>query len=256
MDWQLAIERNRAALTRIVAALVSLAGLSGDRPTLPRHLHRVLLGLLRPAESAVRRLIVIAARGLAVPPRRHRPERIGGQGSRRAGAVAKLHDAQSDGMAATLARQPLTMSLTMSLPLLDPLPCWPRKRVARVGVPRISVPNVTALFPVAPRRQPMPDDPIDAARLNRRLSALSADLDDLPARAQRFARWMAARNSASAPNSRPGARTRHRRVWPLRPGRPPGHRRSRGRRPVHEIHELLDDIHGLAMWALQSPDTS
>ncbi len=33
------------------------------------------------------------------------------------------------------------------------------------SIPRISLPGVTAPFPVAPRRPPAPDDPLDAARL-------------------------------------------------------------------------------------------
>jgi hypothetical protein len=41
-------------------------------------------------------------------------------------------------------------------------------------------------------------------------------------------------------------------VWPLRPGRPPGWRQ----RPDHEVHEVLNVVHGLAFWALESPDTS
>ena len=40
---------------------------NADRPaTLPRHLHRFVLRLLRPAEAATRRLIIIAAQGLTV----------------------------------------------------------------------------------------------------------------------------------------------------------------------------------------------
>src|SRR5262245_36318940 len=98
MDWNLAIDKNRAALKAILAMLVAMiaaggvdlrakedAGTAdadprgaGDRPaTLPRHLHRFVLRLLRPAESAVRRLIIIAARGLVVelPPQRIREAR-------------------------------------------------------------------------------------------------------------------------------------------------------------------------------------
>ena len=119
MDWNLAIEKNREALKRILAMLVAMAGIAGGaaftsplwggrrssdrrvgviaapqpppdasrRPplkgevkpafTLPRHLHRAILRLLRPAESAVRRLIVVTARGLEVklaPPRTRKAE--------------------------------------------------------------------------------------------------------------------------------------------------------------------------------------
>ena len=79
MDWNAAIEKNREALKRILAALVAMAGLAGADPgfpsrvrgggTLPRYLHSAVLRLLRPAESAVRRLIIVAARGVVVPAR-------------------------------------------------------------------------------------------------------------------------------------------------------------------------------------------
>ncbi len=107
MDWTLAIEKNREALKRILAMLVAMVtaangGSAGGQftffpqvdapsqnpalaeksklspaptpaPTLPRHLHRLVLRLLRPAEAATRRLIIIAARGLVVElPRRAR----------------------------------------------------------------------------------------------------------------------------------------------------------------------------------------
>ncbi len=39
MDWTAAIEKNRKALKRILAALVAMAGLAGGGSTLPRYLH-------------------------------------------------------------------------------------------------------------------------------------------------------------------------------------------------------------------------
>src|SRR5688500_11388291 len=92
MDWNAAIEKNREALKRILAALVAMAELGGQftffprkgalpqgpalaeksklspASTLPRHLHTTVLRLLRPAESATRRLIIVASRGVVVPP--------------------------------------------------------------------------------------------------------------------------------------------------------------------------------------------
>ena len=83
MNWHLAVEKNHEALRRILATLVALVGMTDGasvnpgvarKNTLPRHLHRYVLRLLRPAEAATRRLIIVAARGLVVklPPFRPR----------------------------------------------------------------------------------------------------------------------------------------------------------------------------------------
>ena len=256
LDWDFAIEKHREALKRILATLVAMAGLgnwqsaigsgksgsAADGPTdcllptadrrllLPRHIHSALLALLRPAEAAARRLVIIAARGLVVARRNARPK---------AGAP------RGAGM---LATSPKTVPRALSLPLSDPLPRWER-RVSHAGVPRISVPGFTTPFPIAERREPSPDDPIDSARFFLRLQALADVLDDLPRHARRFARWRATRAGA-----REAGPTRFRRIWPLRPGWPPGHRSRRSRRSAHEVHEILGDLHGLAFWALN--DTS
>ncbi|MFZ2101519.1 MAG: hypothetical protein WAU86_13235, partial [Oricola sp.] len=68
VNWPVAIERNREALLRIVAMLFAIAGLDENTATatLPRHLRFYLIRILRPAESAVRRLVIIVARGLVV----------------------------------------------------------------------------------------------------------------------------------------------------------------------------------------------
>ena len=68
MDWARAIERNSEALKSIVEALFAMLGLAGDATVerIPQPLHSAVLRVLRPAESAVRRLVVIAARGFVV----------------------------------------------------------------------------------------------------------------------------------------------------------------------------------------------
>ena len=75
MDWAIVISRNHALLLRIVAELFAMARIvdGGTSPTLPRHLYNAILLILRPAESAIRRLIIIAARGLVLKPRASRP---------------------------------------------------------------------------------------------------------------------------------------------------------------------------------------
>ena len=78
MDWDLAIKRNSKALKGIIEVLFALLGLDGTDAAsrIPRSLHSAVLRVLRPAESAVRRLIVIAARNVVVKlaPSRPMPE--------------------------------------------------------------------------------------------------------------------------------------------------------------------------------------
>ena len=78
MDWDRAIERNREALSVIVAALFALvasARLAGPGMMLPRRVWLMVLMVLRPAEAAVRRLVIIAARALAPVSVRRRAAR-------------------------------------------------------------------------------------------------------------------------------------------------------------------------------------
>ncbi|WP_207771013.1 hypothetical protein [Kumtagia ephedrae] len=156
MDWDAAIEKNREALKRILAMLVAMAGLELEELrgqftffrqkggggsglaraeksklspaltpaldpalTLPRRLHRAILRLLRPAEAAVRRLIVVAARGLvvALPPPRQKPQPKFRPG---AGPVR-------------MPARPKIRARSTSLPLLDPLKPWSRRRATSPG---------------------------------------------------------------------------------------------------------------------------
>lgn len=245
MDWTVAIERNGQALKRLLATLVAMASLpvlcGGERLTLPRHLHRAVLRLLRPAESATRRLVIIAARGLIIrlPPPRHRKGKPNPTILRHGiGTGIRMPNRP------TLPRRTLHR---LSLPLFDPMrrPSRPF-RPAASSTPRICFPGLRAPSPVPVRHSPDPYDLIDAGRLGLRLAALASALDDLPAQAKRFARWRA-RVAAGRQTS-----TRVRRIWPLRPGRPPGGLK----RSVHDVHDLLNDIHGLAWLALERPDTS
>jgi hypothetical protein len=218
--------------------------------TLPRHLHRAVLKLLYPAEAAVRRLIVVAARGLVVALPTPQPRETKPAIPRKAGRPGVPVPAEN------LARR------VASLPLLDPLRMprpWNGRAwwVAR-SVPRISFPGYSVPFRIPP--PPSPDDPVDATRVALRLEALAAALDDLPAQARRFARWRARRDAALTQErgEAAGAQTQKRsarrfqRMRPLKPGRPPGWRRK----PVHPVHEVLNELHGLAFDALQRPDTS
>ena len=101
MDWAKAIEINHAALTRIVLGLIAMVGIveGGAGVLLPQPLYRAVARVLRPAESAVRRLIVIAARGLVVKPSSLRPMpkglAIAGKGGGRTHLFSAVRRAQA-----------------------------------------------------------------------------------------------------------------------------------------------------------------
>lgn len=252
MDWAVVIERNGEALRRVLVMLVAMVG---SDTVLPRCVRRAVLRLLRPAEAAARRLVIVAARDVVVAlPKRPR-EKIPApvptivRNGRGTGIVMPRR------MAARGSARPAPAALR--LPLLDPLPRFvpggrPFPAAFRHGVPRISFPGFAAPFPVVPRRPPSPDDPVDALRLRLRLQAIGRALDDLPAEVLRFARWRARRDAALAAR-RPGWSGR---VEPLRGGRPYGIRRPGARRRPHEIDEVLANLHHFARDVLNRRDTS
>lgn len=247
MDWNAAIEKNREALKRVVAMLVTMAEMAGGSSTLPRHLYRAVLRPLRPAESAARRLIIVAARGLVVslpPPRKPKPRPMHAA-LRSLGIAVVVSPGDLVGIAA--ARQAAAARAAgpnrLSLPLLDPLRS--PFRLGRTYVPARAVPRIWSFGATARHAVPPPssrDDPVDASRLKLRLAALASALDNLPAQARRFARWKARRDAGLA-----------RRLWPFRPGRPPGSLAHRHRRTSDEVHDILDVVHGLAFWSLERP---
>jgi hypothetical protein len=225
MDWTRAIEINRAALASIVAALVSLLAAQGDGPRLPLPVFQAIARVLYPAESAVRRLIVIAARGLAVPAPRLRPMPKGLVIERKAcGRVSfQLFDTRKH------FGDPDDAPIAIS---------GPRIRSVDTLSPR-------ELFLAQFARPPTARDGFSSAaetqRVRRRLDVLKSALDHLPREAKRMARWMMRRAMMKNPPF----------TSPLRPGPPPG-RRSQSR---DEIDLVLTECHALA-WQALSPDTS
>ena len=293
MDGSVAIETNRVALLRIVASLIAMAGparashlppeasnqgrsAAGDAaaetvrrvgsgpqragaPVITRHVWRTILRLLRPAESAARRLIIAAARGIVVPappPRKPAPQlkpapltaRTLPQPADREAFLRRFGLAVTGSAAGAAADLPLDggpkgrrgCEHIPAFPLFDPprrLRLTPARRyVPAHAAPRIMFPGITRPHRLPPPPpSPSPEDLVSAAGVARRLAALAAALEDLPNQARRFARWQARMNAqvaqyraAEAPEARgsaaPSARRRFRRTSPLRGGPPYGGR--------------------------------
>ncbi len=234
MDWDLAIKRNSEALIEIVADLFAMLGLVALTDTvsrLPWPTYRAVLRILRPAESALRRLIVVAARGIVVEPAVSRPIPAGTKGTRKG-----------------------RCQRSASFQLFDPRTriVLPRRRIPKRPGPRIHMFNadnelVTVWPPPRPATSPTPPPPkaadgmVSAARVIRRLEALEAALQDLPRQARRLVRWRMRQEKLPNPSFKS----------PLRPGRPPGYRR----RAVHQVDELLGECSWLAYEATKH-DTS
>jgi hypothetical protein len=228
------VERDLTALRTIVAALIAMAGVS--RATLPRHLYRTLVWLMRPAEAAVRRLVIVLARDVVL-------------------RASDLRSSSGQQSAQKRARR----RFALTVPLIDPLKRFGRARPSRLAVPRISMPGVTTPFPIAPRHVPQPHDPINAARLFARLDALQRVLQNPGPLAARMARWQVRqRLPLDAPAGKKAPRRfSSQRVSPLRPGHPPGYfPSSRRAADRHKVHDLLEHAQGLAHYALSRPDTS
>ena len=244
MDWPLAISRNRQALQQIIAALFSLAGLTSPhlgevsraQPVtergLPRHLYAAILLILRPAESAVRRLILILAL------------------CRNSGIVNFIPRKNSASLASRLKElsnlspkfHAPAFALFDTLKSFDPDEVWnvdPATQMRFQSGFNTVLDSASGFRALADSQEPVP-----AAHILRRLAAISCALDNLPRQARRLVRWQARRDVALKAN-------RPTRITPFRPGLPPGWRQ----RPFHEVDHVLRECHGLATDLINAPDT-
>jgi hypothetical protein len=222
MNWPRAIEINKDALTRIITGLVALLAAQGGVPRLSRSVYQLLQRSLYPAESAVRRLIVMAALGLHVPDLTSRPMPQGLVIAGKAGGRRSF---------------PLfdTRKTFGDLDDMQSAITGPRIRIIDVLSPR-------QLF-LAKFAKPRDDrcSEVETIRITQRLSTLTRALDHLPREAKRMARWLKRRALMQSPAF----------VFPLRPGPAPGHQQ----RPREDIDSVLTECHALAWMALK-PDTS
>ena len=221
MDWTKAIEMNKTALDRIVANLVAMVAYAAEERFSQSFYRAVLLVLLR-SESAVRRLIVMASRGIVVKPATSRP--------------------MPGGLVITgKSEKLLSFKLFDARKRFDDDNRDHEQRGGRKTGPAVYF--IDAPAPLVPlfQQNTKPEPKIDMARLNRRLTALKQALETLPRQARRMARWRARRALIKEPKF----------TSPLRPGVPPGYRKK----PREEIDHVLRDCHGLA-WDVLHGDTS
>ncbi len=226
MDWTRAIEINREALTRIVAGLVALLGIQGSVMTrLPRPIFQLVARILHPAEAAVRRLIVIAARGLTVslPPTRLMPHGLVFAGNGTGPMVFQLFDSRKH-FADVEDADPVSGPRIRTVGAADPRSVFLAKFAAHA---RLADANLAS--------------EAESTRIRRRLDAVRLALEHLPRQAKRMAQWQARRAMVATPKF----------TSPLRPGPPPGNRK----RPKEEIDHILRECHGLA-WDVLAADTS
>ena len=259
MDWKRAVESKRGPLVVEVLKLFAMIGLSEGVAIerISRPLHRQVLAILRTAESAVRRLIIAAARDIVVEPRPPRPARERPKTSREDKATA-------DGEARAESKQKRKRH---PLFCLFDAPRHIKKffgRKRRRPEPRIRffpAPEPDTRHPIfrglrQPEPPPLPPPPptpvmekkvddgmVSAKTLVRRLLAVLDAVQDIPRHARRYALWQA----------RPYEERHPQRRSALRPGRPPGFRQ----RAKYEIDEILKDCHWLARNVMpQLDDTS
>ena len=211
MDWDKAIERNEIALLRIISAMFALlldSRLSGSGLMVPRRVWRSILIVLRPAEAAVRRLIIIAARHLKPVP-------------------VKLRGPNSPSAFSAFAQNPVPLAPAFNL--FDPLKSF-----------QFSEDNGEESGTGISGQSEIDTTPVNAESLHNRLRALRHALADLPKQAARLARFNA-RRDALLKAGRPV------RISLIRPGLPPGwHQRGKHDvdtvlRECHRLVHYLDD---------------
>ncbi len=223
MPLPASINAERTALARIVAGLFAMLGFgNGIAPQrIARAAHRATALVLRPAESAVRRLIYLMSLSITAKPaitKRPMPANLSRKGESEARPCFRLFD------------PPLRLL---------------RKAKTTCAAPRISFfgdgDARTIDLGRKPGKTPEGDGLIASAKILRRLEAVRQALDDLPRQARRLKRALQRRSKVPSLKMQ----------GVMRPGHPPGHRKK----PLHEADEVLRRCHWRAREALP-PDTS
>jgi hypothetical protein len=273
--WKGETDRHHAMLMQLLALIFVYAGLADDTRdassatdrvqraisasqaawTLPRRVHRMLLLLLRPVEAATRRLIVVLASRLPAPSFRGRVAEPGIQSST-ADNCPQHPTSQTSAVPGSALlpgnnepAEPSPVEVSAALPQNDAPAAAYLRPFALVDPAK----RYDWLFSGQPhgagwqRPEPSPpeaeNDELAAGGMLRRVAALARTLEDLPAQAQRLARWRARRIAGRAAGKHVG-------LSPLRPGLPPGSPPRRAPKKARRAeHDLLAEVHALAWQA-------
>jgi hypothetical protein len=230
-DLNATVARHTRALKVVLEPLLVMLSAYGGTEALklPRAVYSAILLVLRPAESALRRLIVIAARDLAsdVLPAKVRPSR----------PVPKPRLVQGRSSINSIA----------AFRLSDPRQTFRQNRLAPARkLPRAffiaADPPFAPLFappPATPAEsEPIPSEDRNSRRLCTRVRAILQALEDVPQQAKRLVRLRARREAQKSVFA------------PLRPGSPPGHRNT----PRRGVDFVLRECHSLARSVLAAPN--
>ncbi len=182
---------------------------------LPRSTIALIMAVLRPAESAVRRLIVIVAQGLKL------------------NSLAKSAAALTSPLRGEVPGFAGRRGVYRTFPLFDPLKSFDPDSLWDSEPAYQSDYSFTKS--IAWHDASTDATPVDATHIGHRLNAILRALNDLPRQARRLKRWELKREAALKA-SKPT------RLSPMRPGLPPGWRERR----IHEIDDVLKECHRLA----------
>jgi len=163
----------------------------GASTKLPRRVRNAILLILRPAESATRRLAAVAARDLAVPEYVAPPKRTARKGT-----------GQKRG---PRAPQFCLIDPRKTFPELHPNRRTAKRKPRREQSTERQIQVRIAGFDgqpdfiiwSEPKAMPMPDDEVTATAICRRMLALKLALEDLPKQAKRYVREIAKRKAAA-----------------------------------------------------------
>jgi hypothetical protein len=247
-SWERSTAHYKAALIKIIAELFVLARIvPGEVPdtasqdiwniSLPRYAYRRALELLKPAESALRRLIIMGAHGKSFAPatakdQPGKADAVGDTVSGQGGTLTDADSAPSDAPASEKSLRapafnifdPLRQFTFRSFDSFEDYALWKAEQDA----------NPLIIPPAGPRMAP-----VNALSLWRRIQAMHHAAENFDQYVTRYVRWRGQRKFKIA-HQRPLKGRRPATL--MRPGRAPGYIRK----GKHEIHDLLRDVDNLA----------